>query len=243
MAKQPAAHAKHPALSSHAQQQMQALLDQLVADGRETGIQVAAYRGEQCVVDAYAGRTDTVADAAPVTASTLFPVFSLAKAAVSMSAHLQAEKGLLDLEAPIARYWPTFGAHGKEHVTIMDVLTHRAGVPQMPANSTVERVGDWEWIATQIAALQPYCEPGRRSFYHAMTYAWILGELVRRTDPAHRPFERFVREEIFAPLAIDSFHFTVVPPTSTRVAKLSGAGYPNPPDGSPMRIGMPASLI
>lgn len=175
MAKQPAAHAKHPALSSHAQQQMQALLDQLVADGRETGIQVAAYRGEQCVVDAYAGRTDTVADAAPVTASTLFPVFSLAKAAVSMSAHLQAEKGLLDLEAPIARYWPTFGAHGKEHVTIMDVLTHRAGVPQMPANSTVERVGDWEWIATQIAALQPYCEPGRRSFYHAMTYAWILG--------------------------------------------------------------------
>jgi len=51
-------------------------------------------------------------------------------------------------------------------------------------------------VTAQIAALQPHCEPGKRSFYHAMTYAWILGEVVRRTDPAHRPFERFVHEEI-----------------------------------------------
>ena len=112
----------------------------------------------------------------------------------------------------------------------------------MPANSTVERVRDWQWVTAQIAALQPHCEPGKRSFYHAMTYAWILGEVVRRTDPAHRPFERFVHEEIFTPLGIDSFYFTVTPALSSRVAKLSGAGYPNPPEGSPMRIGMPAAL-
>ena len=123
MSEQPAILSKHAAKSADAQQQMQTLLDELVADGRETGIQVCAYRGEECVVDACAGQAGTTAESAPVTASTLFPVFSVAKAAVSLSAHLQAERGLLDLEAPIGRYWPEFGVHGKERVTTMDVLT------------------------------------------------------------------------------------------------------------------------
>jgi CubicO group peptidase (beta-lactamase class C family) len=225
-----------------AQDELQVLLADLVKSGREVGIQVAAYLGEDCVLDAWAGRTDSAGDAAPVGARTLFPVFSVAKAVVSLSVHVQVEKGRLDLHAPIAQYWPEFKAHGKDRVTTMHVLTHRAGLPQMPAGSTMEKVADWAWITAQLAASQPLHQPGTKSFYHAMTYAWLLGEVVRRTDPAHRPFERFVREEVFAPLRIDDFFFTVDDSNASRVALLSGAGYPNPPDGSPMRQGIPAAL-
>jgi CubicO group peptidase (beta-lactamase class C family) len=112
----------------------------------------------------------------------------------------------------------------------------------MPAGSTMEKVADWDWITGRIADLCPLFEPGTRSYYHAMTYAWLLGEIVRRTDPARRPFERFVREEIFDPLRIEGFFFTVDGPVAERVAQLSGAGYPNPPENSPMRQGIPAPL-
>jgi CubicO group peptidase (beta-lactamase class C family) len=225
-----------------ARRQLEELLNDLVASDREVGIQVAAYLGERCVLDACAGRVAATPSSAAVGAQTLFPVFSVAKAVVSLSAHIQAEKGLLDLDAPIARYWPEFAAHGKEHVTSMHVLTHRAALPQMPPGSTMETVADWDWITGQLARSSPLFEPGTRSFYHAMTYAWLLGEIVRRTDPARRPFERFAREEILDPLRIEGFFFTVEGATAERVAQLSGAAYPNPPDNSPMRQGIPAPL-
>jgi CubicO group peptidase (beta-lactamase class C family) len=225
-----------------AQQQLQRLLNELVSSGREVGIQVAAYQGQRLVLDASAGRVAAGPSAPAVSRTTLFPVFSVAKAVVSLTAHLQAEKGLLDFEAPIATYWPEFAARGKDRITTAHVLTHRAGLPQMPPGSTMEAVADWNWITGQLADAAPLFEPGKRSFYHAMTYAWLLGEIVRRTDPARRPFEQYVREEIFAPLGIEGFYFTVNDTVAGRVAELSGAGYPNPPDNSPMRQGIPAPL-
>lgn len=231
-----------PQDQQRAQRQIEQLLQQLVASGREIGIQVAAYLGQRCLLDAWAGRVDASADSAPVGPNTLFPIFSVAKAVVSLSAHIQVERGLLDLDAPIARYWPEFAAHGKERVTTMHVLTHRAALPQMPRGSTMETAGDWNWITGQLADSPPLFEPGTRSFYHAMTYAWLLGEVVRRTDPAHRPFERFAREEIFAPLRIEGFFFTVDEANEKRVARLSGSAYPTPPENSPMRQGIPAPL-
>lgn len=228
--------------SSRAQHAVSQLLRQLVDDGKEIGIQVAAYLGEECVVNAHAGRVAPPQQSAVVTDQTLFPVFSVAKAVVSLAAHRQVEKGCLDLDAPMATCWPEFAAHGKDRITLRDVLTHRSGVPQMPAGMSIERMSDWQWMTAAIAALAPCHEPGKRSFYHAMTYGWLIGEVVRRTDPGRRPFDQFVQEEILRPLNIDGFFLRVAGATRPRVATLSGAGYAPPPDDSPMRLGMPQAV-
>ena len=70
---------------------------------------------------------------------------------------------------------------------------HRAGVPHMPDNTTLERAGDWQWMIAAIADLVPLHPAGTESFYHGMTYGWLIGEAVRRTDPQHRPIEMFLR--------------------------------------------------
>ncbi|HVA88709.1 MAG TPA: serine hydrolase domain-containing protein, partial [Chloroflexota bacterium] len=111
------------------QGRVQALLEELVDSGAERGLQVAIYHGEQLVVDAWAGVADP-ATGRPVDGDTLFTVFSTTKGIVATLIHILVERGLLDYDAPIARYWPEFGAHGKEGITVRHALTHTAGIPQ-----------------------------------------------------------------------------------------------------------------
>jgi len=224
------------------QRSVQTLLDRLVREGREIGIQVAAYHGPRKVVDAFAGRVGEQADAAAVSHETLFPLFSVAKGVVTLAAQRQMELGALDPDAPIASYWPEFGANGKGRVTMRHVLTHRSGVPQLPRETSLDDIKDWDRIVGIIAAQPLLHAAGEKSFYQAMTYGWMIGEAVRRTDPRHRPLETFVREEILAPLGIDAFFFTLDDTLRKRVGTLSGLGYPPLPDTSPMRIGMPPAL-
>src|SRR5262249_51196690 len=115
---------------------------------------------------------------------------------------------------------------GKERITVRDVLTHRAGVPQMPPGATVELVCDWEGMCAAIAELPPLWERGTRTGYHAITFGWLLGEVVRRTDG--RPFGRFVQEEISAPLGLRDLYFGVPDEVEERVATLEAA--PRRPD-------------
>jgi CubicO group peptidase (beta-lactamase class C family) len=217
-------------------------LEELVGANREIGIQVVAYHNGKCVVDASAGRQRQAMDAPAVDGQTLFPIFSVAKGIVVTAAHRQAELGRLDIDAPMASYWPEFAAHGKSQITLRHVLTHRSGLPQMPEGVTVERMADWQWMTRSIAALSPLHTPGAQSFYHAMTFGWLIGEAVRRTDPKQRPFAQFVKDEICAPLGIEDFHFTIDDASRARVATLFGAGYPELPDASTMRVGMPKAV-
>src|SRR4051812_3504888 len=106
-------------------------LEALGADGAQLGLQGAAYLHGEPGVDAWAGVADR-ATGRPVAGDTLFPLFSASKGVVATCVHLLAERGRLDYDAPVARYWPAFGARGKAGVTVRDVLTHRAGVPQLP---------------------------------------------------------------------------------------------------------------
>src|SRR5690606_37810685 len=96
----------------------------------------------------------------PVDGDTLFNVFSVTKAVAATAVHVQAEKGLLDYDAPIADYWPEWGCHGKEKATVRDALTHRTGTPQMPAGTTPEMICDWDAMVTAIAALEPLLPVG-----------------------------------------------------------------------------------
>jgi CubicO group peptidase (beta-lactamase class C family) len=193
----------------------------------EVGVQVAAYLGEEPIVDAWIGAADAQAGR-PVDGDTLFPSFSVAKGVTSTAVHLQAERGLIEYDAPIATYWPEFAANGKAGATVAHALAHRLGIPQMPAGMTPERLGDWNWIVDRIAELEPLHPPGTVNSYLPLTFGWVLAEVVRRTDPQHRPFGQVVQEEICSPLAIDSLWLGVPPSELGRGARLE-QGPPGPP--------------
>jgi len=132
------------------QTQVQTLLDDLVGRGVERGIQVAAYLDGRMVVDAWAGVADP-ATGRPVDGETLFTVFSCTKGVTATAIHQLADRGALDYDAPVASYWPEFGTHGKERITLRHVLSHTAGVPQMPPGGQPTDMCDWDRICHAIA--------------------------------------------------------------------------------------------
>ena len=128
---------------------------------------------------------------------------------------MQAERGLVEYDAPVARYWPEYGAHGKEPITVRQVLTapgraYRSSRPTSRRSSST----DWDWMVGRLAEAEPLYAPGTTNAYHPVAFGFLLGEIVRRTDPEHRPFARFVQEELCEPLSIDSFWFGVPPRSS-----------------------------
>lgn len=207
-----------------------AAVHDVIERGPEVGMQVAAYLHGELVVDVFAGIADEETGR-PVDADTIFTVFSATKAVAATAVHLQAERGLIDYDAPIVKYWPEFGVHGKQGATVLHALTHRAGVPAMPAGTTAEQLCDWEGMVRAIAAIEPEWTPGERTGYHAYTFGWLTGELVRRTDPQHRPFGQFVQDEICGPLGMDSFWMGIPDEAEARCARLINTPAPAP--GSP----------
>ncbi|MGQ4267471.1 serine hydrolase domain-containing protein [Nocardiopsis changdeensis] len=205
----------------------------------ELGIQVAAHLHGEQIVDACAGRVEPGGE--PVTSRTLFPVFSVTKAITAVALHVQAERGLVEHDAPIARYWPEFAAGGKEAITVADLLSHRSGIPWMPEGVTPPTQADWEWMVERIERMEPAFAPGTVNCYHALVWGWAVGELVRRVEGCRRGFDDFVREEILAPLGIDDVHLGLAPEHDPRVAVLVGGAVPR---GVPEEYlkGMPAAV-
>ena len=225
-------------------ERVRAALERSVELG-EVGVQVAAYLGEELIVDEWIGDADEAGTS--VTGETLFPVFSVSKAMVATAVHLQAERGLLDLDEPIATFWPEYTANGKDGISIRHVMMHRGGVPQMPPDLTSELLDDWNWIVRRLAEVTPLCPPGTRSQYHAISFGYLLAEVVRRTDPKHRMYRDFLREEICAPLGIDDLWVGLPPEQEHRVATLTwGAEPPAAPQVAPNPVrnaSMPAAVL
>lgn len=206
-----------------------------ITEGGEVGLQVAVYADNQLVVDIWAGLAEATTNR-PVQADTLFPTFSVIKAVTAVALHIQAARGLVDYDAPIARYWPEFAANGKERVTVRHVLHHRSGVWQMPDDVTPARMVDYDWMCARIADLPPMFEPGTRNGYQSYTFGWMIAEVVRRTDPQARPFRDFVRQEIIEPLGIDDLWMGVPASEHSRIARLIDAPPRSlPPDAPPFR--------
>ena len=206
---------------------VQQAIDVAIASGREVGVQVAAYHRGRLVVDAWGGFADP-ATGRSVDGDTLFNVYSVTKAVAATAVHMLVDRGRLAYDAPIAELWPEYGAHGKERTTLRDVLTHRAGIPQMPEGMTPERLCDWGWMTHAIADLKPLAEPGTKTLYLSMTFGWILGELVRRADPDHRSLGRFVREEIALPLKARDLWIGIPDDVEPRIATQIDAMVPVP---------------
>jgi CubicO group peptidase (beta-lactamase class C family) len=192
----------------------------------EVGVQVAVCRGGDLILDESIG---VLADgsARRVDSGTLFPIFSVTKLLPIMAVHLQAERGLLSYDVPVASYWPQYAANGKAPITIGHVLAHRAGVPNMPEGVTIDNIGDWDWMTGRLAEVAPLWPADTRSSYLSYTFGWILGEVVRRTDPEHRPFRQFVIDELFEPLGITDFYLGIPDDDAVegRIATLSNPGF------------------
>jgi CubicO group peptidase (beta-lactamase class C family) len=220
---------------------VQATLDRLVGEGREIGVQVCAYLGEEKVVDCWSGLADP-ATGRKVDADTLFNVFSVSKAVTATAAHIQVERGLLEYDAPLATWWPEFAQGGKGEVTLRHVLSHVSGVLRMPPDVTPELMSDWDWMTRRIAETPGLYPPGSRSSYQSMTFGWLVGEVVRRTDPKRRPFGRFVKEEIADPLGCTDLWLGIPDDVEPRVAKLDDTAIVVTPDGNLTREACPLQV-
>ncbi|MFD0313188.1 serine hydrolase domain-containing protein [Streptomyces flavalbus] len=208
-------------------------------DRGELGAAVAVTVGGETVVDLWGGWADA-ARTRPWERDTLVNVWSTTKGPVALCAHLLADRGLLDLDAPVAAYWPEFAAAGKEDVLVRHLLSHRAGLAGLRERHSFEELCDWELTTARLAATEPWWEPGTRSGYHALTYGHLVGEVVRRVSGL-RP-GAFLEREVTGPLGID---FTVGLPKTEwdRAAELVQAAPPasgERPDASP---GLPPLVL
>ncbi|MDR0358188.1 MAG: beta-lactamase family protein [bacterium] len=230
-------------IDSRAQSEVQAVADELVASGAETGLQVAAIHEGRTVVDVVSGMSDAPTGAA-VAVDTLFYAASTAKGVASTLAHVLVERGVLSYGSRVADVWPEFGAHGKGGVTLRHVLLHTAGVPGLPATTTVDDLLDWERMCAVIADEEPWWKPGTRFGYHAKTFGYVLGEMIRRTTG--RRASSVLREIVTGPLGIEEeVHFGVPPALLPRVARQVGADGAEPPlpePESPLARAMPAAV-
>lgn len=196
-------------------------LAQSFARGEETGASVAVQVDGENVIDLWAGHAD-LEGKRPWQRDTIANVFSTTKGVTAILAHRLVEEGRIDLDAPVVRYWPEFGQAGKEKIPVRDLLSHRCGLPALRDFLPAEALYDWDAMTTALAAEKPWWEPGTAHGYHAVTYGWLVGEVIRRV--AGKSVGRYLRDELAAPLDLD-FAIGLAEADDVRCAELS----PPPP--------------
>lgn len=171
-----------------------------LAERGEVGAAFAAFVDGEPVVDVWGGWADRRRDA-EWRGDTLSPVFSGTKGLVAVCLLILIDRGELDLEAPVCRYWPEFAANGKERVLVRHVVAHQAGLPGLETPVSVEEAVDDVRMARLLARQPGLTAPGAQVAYHAITFGWLCGELIRRVDG--RSVGRLLREEIADRLCLD----------------------------------------
>jgi CubicO group peptidase (beta-lactamase class C family) len=164
----------------------------------DVGAAVSVTVDGRTVVDLWGGLT---APGRPWGRDTIVNVWSSTKGVVALAAHMLVDRGLLDLDAPVAAYWPEFAAAGKEAIPVRYLLSHRAGLSGPRDPISVDDLTDWGKVTSVLAATEPWWEPGTASGYHALSFGFLVGELIRRISG--RSVGAFVAEEIAAPLRAD----------------------------------------
>ena len=219
-----------------ASEKVRAVLESIVRDTPEIGLQVAAYLDGKLVVDAWAGMADT-ATGKPVDGDTMFMVSSTTKGVTATCMHLCVEKHKLSYDMPIVKVWPEFGAQGKGAATLRHALAHQTGVPQTPVGYAPDWLTDWDRMCRGIADLKPLFPIGERTAYHSLNYGYINGEILRRVDG--RTIAQFLQDEICRPLKIDGIYLGVPDRELHRVAVLTD-GPPAPAEYDARMVGEPA---
>ena len=193
----------------------------------EIGAAVALAVDGRLVVDLWAGWADA-AKTRPWNADTLVNVFSVGKAMAALTLLVLVDRGEVDLDAPVARYWPAFAAAGKGEITVRTLLAHRAGLPAIRAPLPPFALYDWDAMTAALAAEEPWWQPGSQHGYHVNTFGFLVGEVVRRVTAD--AFRDVFRREIAGPLAAD-FHFGTQPADDDRTAEYVFDFAAEPPAG------------
>ena len=171
-----------------------------LASGMDRGASVAVRHKGQLVVDLVGGHRDKEGTV-PYDADTLNIVFSTTKGITALAVAMCVERGLINYNEKMSTYWPEFAAKGKGNLTVAQVLAHRGGIFTVEGPITLAEALDWDTITSRLADTTPFFEPNSTHGYHALTYGWLGGELVRRVTG--KSIGEFVASEIVAPLGVE----------------------------------------
>ena len=199
-------------------------LGTLLQEGADVGASVAVNIAGEAVVDLWGGHADAERTR-PWERDTIVNVFSTTKTMTALCALMLADRGELDVHAPVARYWPEFAAEGKDRIQVRHLLGHTSGLSGWQEPMTEQDLYDWDVATSRLAAQAPWWEPGTQSGYHAATQGYLVGEVVRRITG--HSLGSFFAKEVAAPLGAD-FHIGLAPEHDARVATLI------PPEASPL---------
>jgi CubicO group peptidase (beta-lactamase class C family) len=170
------------------------------AEGSEVGASFAAYHRGRKVVDLWGGVADQEAGT-PWEEDTLMLVFSTTKGITAVCANRLAQDGRLDVDAPVVTYWPEFGKNGKEDIPVSYLLSHQAGLAWIDGDMTAEEALSWEPVIEALENQHPSWHPGSQHGYHATTYGWLVGEVIRRVTGTS--VGGYLAEEVAGPLDLD----------------------------------------
>ncbi|WP_068876810.1 MULTISPECIES: serine hydrolase [unclassified Phenylobacterium] len=191
-------------------------------DYAEAGAALSVYREGEVVADLWGGHADAARTEA-WTGDTLVNVWSTTKSATAVAVARCVDAGLIAYDQPVAEIWPEFAQAGKGAVTIAQVMSHTAGLSGFAEPTSLDDLYDWDLATARLAAQEPVFEPGTASCYHATTYGFLAGEIVRRA--AGRTLGTLLREDVFEPLGVD-FHIGLPASEGGRVAELIPADNP-----------------
>jgi len=194
---------------------MEAFANNFIIAG-DVGASFAATIDRKCVIDIWAGYAD--ADRTrPWKRDTLACLYSTTKTMTALCALILVDRGQLDLEMPVAKYWPEFAQSGKQDIQVKHLLSHQSGVAGFNEEIPVEALYDWDHIVGLLAAQKPWWSPGTQSGYHAITQGYLVGEVIRRIT--NRTVGTFFHDEIAKPLQVDC-QIGLSQPDEIRVAEM-----------------------
>jgi len=200
---------------------VQAALEANIASGRDVGASIAVTINGEMVVDMWGGWVDE-ARSAEWQADTIVNVWSTTKTMAALSMLLLVERGSVDVDQPVAKYWPEFAQNGKENVLVRHIMSHTSGVSGWDQPVVIEDILDWDDAVDRLAGQAPWWEPGTASGYHMLNYGHLVGEVVRRVSG--KSLGTFFKEEIAQPLGAD-FHIGLAESEFGRVSPV----IPPPP--------------
>ncbi len=181
------------------------------------GAAIAVYHRGELVADLWAGERDSTG--APWKRDTLAPSFSTTKGVAATALHIMVDRGLMNYDDPVARYWPEFAQRGKDAITVRHVLAHQSGLYHIRQMiDRADRMLDWEYMIHAIECAEPIHTPGERTGYHGLTFGFIVGELVQRVSGQR--FSEVIREQIASPLGLEGMYIGAPDEALTRAARL-----------------------
>lgn len=198
------------------------VLTELLNNGAEVGCSVCIYVDGQNVADLWGGIADTKTERA-WDRDTIVSTFSVSKALVSTMGHMLVDRGIIDLDQPVAKFWPAFGQNGKEGILVRHLLDHRCAISYVDATLAPGDLYDWDLMIDAIEKTSPNWEPGIRPAYLNMTYGYLMGGLVYRMTG--KRIGQFNREELCGPLGLD-YNFALTSQEKARCATVLQKGSP-----------------